>query len=186
METPDLPDRLDPVEIVAGRLQLRPPSLRDAEDVLAMAADPDIVRWGPLAGVATLDHARAWCEKWADWNGGASAQFGVYDATEGRLLGLVSLHHVDFRHQSAEIGYHTAPWARGQEVATTATGSVVNWAFGALDLVRLQVFHAADNIASCRVAEKLRFALEGTTRSSFRYGDGKLHDEHLHGRLVTD
>ena len=179
-------DRLDPVEIVAGRHQLRPPSLRDADDLLAMAADPDIVRWGPLSGITTVDQARAWCQKWSDWNGGSAAQFGVYDATEGRLLGLVALHHVDFAHRSAELGYHTAPWARGQGVATAAAGSVVGWGFGALDLVRIQLLHAADNVGSCRVAKRLGFAVEGTTRSSYRYGDGELHDEHLHARLATD
>ena len=43
-----------------------------------------------------------------------------------------------------------------------------------------------DNPASCRVATRAGFALEGTHRSSFRYGDGRLHDEHSHARLAAD
>jgi RimJ/RimL family protein N-acetyltransferase len=183
METKDL---LDPVEIVAGRYQLRPPSLRDAEDLLALALDPETRLWGPIGTVTDLEGARAWCRKWSDWNGGSAAEFGIYDATEGRYLGRVSLHHLDFANQSAEIGYHTAPWARGNGIASAAVRSAVQWGFGALDLVRIQLFHASDNAASCRVAERLGFVLEGETRSSYRYGDGKLHNEHLHGRLATD
>jgi RimJ/RimL family protein N-acetyltransferase len=178
--------RLDPVEIVAGRHQLRPPSLRDADDLLAMALDREIVRWGPISGVTSVEEAQAWCRTWSDWDGGTGVQFGVYDATEGRLLGLVGLHHVDLALGSAEIAYHTAPWARGRGVATAAAGSVVSWAFGALDLARVELFHAAGNVASCRVASRLRFAVEGETRREYRYGDGELHKEHSHVRLATD
>ena len=179
-------DRLEPVEIVAGRFQLRPPSLREADDLLALAQDADTRLWNPMRDVTNEAEAREWCRKWSDWSGGDRAQFGVFDATEGKLLGLVSLKDVDFRNQSAEIGYRTAPWARGQGVATAAVGSVVQWGFGALDLVRIALFHAVGNTASCRVAERAGFVLEGETRSSFRYGDGELHNEHLHARLATD
>ena len=179
-------DRLEPVEIVAGRYQLRPPSLREAADVLAMAADPDIRRWNPLGSVTDEETARAWCEKWADWVAAGSAQFNVLDATSGRLLGMVAVHQIDYEAGNAELGYRVAPWARGQGVATVAVRSVSDWAFGALEMTRLQLLHAVDNAASCRVAEKAGYLLEGTTRSSYRYGDGLLHDEHIHGRLVSD
>jgi RimJ/RimL family protein N-acetyltransferase len=42
------------------------------------------------------------------------------------------------------------------------------------------------NPASCRVAEKAGFRLEGTMRASFRAEDGQRYDEHLHARLATD
>src|SRR5947209_8110851 len=105
---------LEPVEIVAGRFQLRPPSLREAEDFLALVLDPDVRTWNPVGGVTDLDEAREWCRTGADWSGGDCADFVVFDATEGRLLGTVALHHLDLRNQSAEIGFRTAPWARGQ------------------------------------------------------------------------
>jgi RimJ/RimL family protein N-acetyltransferase len=64
--------------------------------------------------------------------------------------------------------------------------TVSDWAFGYLGLTRMQLIHAVENAASCRVAEKCGYRHEGTTRSSYRYGDGELHDEHIHGRLVGD
>ena len=30
------------------------------------------------------------------------------------------------------------------------------------------------------------FRLKGTLRESYRYGDGQVHDEHLHARLADD
>jgi RimJ/RimL family protein N-acetyltransferase len=184
METPDLV--LEPVEIAAGRYRLRPPSPRDAGDVLAMARDSEIRLWNGLIDVSDEESARAWCERWSDWNGGASAQWLVFDAAEGRSLGTISLFEIDMRNASAETGYRVASWARGQGVATMALTSVASWTFGTLGLTRLQLMHAQENGASCRVAEKSGFALEGALRSSYRYGDGELHDEHLHARLASD
>lgn len=67
-----------------------------------------------------------------------------------------------------------------------AVNSICRWGYDALDLVRIGLLHSTHNTASCRVAERSGFALEGVTRSSYRYADGRLHDEHLHARLRTD
>lgn len=176
---------VEPTEIVAGRYQLRPPSPRDVPDVIAMARDEDVRLWNPIAG-ADEEQARAWVEKWADFNGGRSAVFCIYEATEGRLLGNVSLHKIDLESSQGELGYRVAPWARGRGVATIGVRAVTDWAFGFVGLTRMQLMHAVGNVASCRVADKAGFLLEGTMRSSYRYGDGELYDEHMHGRLVTD
>ena len=42
------------------------------------------------------------------------------------------------------------------------------------------------NPASCAVALRAGYPLEGLLRQSFVYGDGQRYDEHLHARLVTD
>ncbi|MFL6112828.1 MAG: GNAT family N-acetyltransferase [Catenulispora sp.] len=181
------PDRIvEPTEIVAGRFQLRPPSPRDVPDLVAMAHDEDIQLWNPPRFGTDEAQAREWVERSADWDDGTRPLFCVYDATGGRLLGMVSLHKIDFENSGGELGYRVAPWARGRGVATTAVRTVTDWAFGYLDLTRVELFHALDNAASCRVAEKAGYRLEGALRSSHRYGDGKLHDEHIHGRLATD
>lgn len=184
MGRPDL--SLEPVEIVSGRYRLRPPSPREAQEVLAMAQDPEIRLWNGLARVTDEESARAWCQRWSGWNGGTSAQWGVFEAAEHTLLATISLSDIDMRNSSAEIGYRVAPWARGKGVATMALMSVADWAFGTLGLTRLQLLHGRENHASCRVAVKAGFALEGELRSSHRYGDGELHDEHLHARLAGD
>ncbi|WP_201776890.1 GNAT family N-acetyltransferase [Streptacidiphilus anmyonensis] len=177
---------LEPVEVMAGGYRLRPPSPREAKDVLAMSHEAEIRMWNALTGVTDEETALAWCERWSNWNGGASAQWGVFDAPEGRLLGTISLFDIDTENSSAEIGYRVAPWARGRGVGTAALRSVADWAFGELGLTRLQLLHGLENPASCRVAAKSGFLLEGTLRSSYRYGDGELHDEHLHARLARD
>jgi RimJ/RimL family protein N-acetyltransferase len=177
---------IEPVEIAAGRLQLRLPSEADAADVLAMLADPEVALWNPGPEGLDIDAARAWARRGADWSGGDHATFAVHDATSGRLLGNVSLHQIDHEQADAEIGYRVAPWARGQGVATAAVAAASRWAFGALDLLRIELCHATVNPASCRVALKAGYRVEGTLRQSYIYGDGRRYDEHLHARLASD
>jgi RimJ/RimL family protein N-acetyltransferase len=175
---------IDPVELVAGNLQLRPPTASEAADALEMLRDPDVARWNPAPAVTDLDAARDWCQRGADWSDGGHATFSVLDATGGRLLGNVSLWKIDNEQQSADIGYRVAPWARGRGVATASVDTVSRWAFEALGLFRIELCHATANPGSCRVAEKAGYVLEGTLRQSFRYGDGRRYDEHLHARLA--
>lgn len=178
---------IEPVEIAAGAWQLRPPSTGEAEDALAMLQDPQTARWNPAPRVVDLETARAWCASGADWSDGTHATFSVLEATTGRLAGNVSLWRVDLTDQrSAAIGYRTAPWARGRGVATTAVGAVTGWALGALGIERIELPHAVLNPASCRVAEKSGYLLEGVLRQAFRAEDGTRYDEHLHARLAID
>ena len=182
---PDALVPIEPVELVAGRLVLRPPGPEHAADVQAMARDADIGLWNPV-DVTDEESAQGWIARQADWSDGTHASFAVLDATTGRFLGTTSVFHIDRAMHDAETGYRVAPWARGQGVATQAVRAVTAWALDALALQRISLYHAADNMASCRVAEKSGYLLEGQLRSSHVYGDGSRHDEHLHARLATD
>jgi RimJ/RimL family protein N-acetyltransferase len=166
----------------AGGLRLRPPSPAEAPDALAMLQDPEVVLWNGAPAVVDRASAASWCERGADWSGGGHATFSVLDKAD-RLVGNVSLHRIDREHLNAEIGYRVAPWARGRGVATASVVAVTDWALGDLGLVRVQLLHAVENPASCRVAEKAGYDVEGTLRLAMRYGDGRLHDDHVHAKL---
>ena len=130
--------------------------------------------------------AADWVARRADWSGDEHASLAISAAGTDELLGSVSLFRIDRLHDNAEMGYWVAARARGRGVAVTAVRALTDWSFTILGLARVQLFHAVENPASCRVAEKAGYRLEGTARQSYRYGDGVLHDEHLHGRLATD
>jgi RimJ/RimL family protein N-acetyltransferase len=176
----------EPVELIVDGLWLRPPSVDEADDALAMLLDPETVRWNPAPLVADLDSARAWCQRGADWSDGSHATFSVLDLATARLLANVSVHEIDADHATASIGYRVAPWARGRGVATAALVAVTEWAFTTLGLARIQLFHHVANPASCRVATKAHFLLEGTLREASVGPDGTREDEHLHARLASD
>jgi RimJ/RimL family protein N-acetyltransferase len=141
----------------------------DVDAVVTAFGDPLISLWNPSTSKgegSPRDRALQWIRDRSDWSTGDHCSWGIYLGVGGALLGTVSLHHLDLVQSTAEIGYWTLPSARG--------------------LWRLQLYHAVENAGSCRVAEKAGFALEGQLRKSFRFGDGRFHDEHLHARLASD
>jgi RimJ/RimL family protein N-acetyltransferase len=173
-------------ELESDRLLLRPPTEDDAGATRRLLADDDIRRWNPGPDDTSEAALRTWCAGQGDWSNGSHATFWVFDRSAGDLLGTVSLFKIDHAQADAEVGYRVASWARGGGIATEAMGVLADWAFPALELVRVELFHAVANPASCRVAEKVGFRHEGTLRQSYVYGDGSRHDEHLHARLAGD
>ena len=71
-------------------------------------------------------------------------------------------------------------------MAALAVDAACRWAFLDLPVDRIELCHAVENTASGRVAEKAGFTYEGHLRRSFRYGDGRKHDELLWARLADD
>jgi RimJ/RimL family protein N-acetyltransferase len=176
-----------PVEIAAGILQLRPLAAGHAAQLLASLTDPGLqvasaiaARGDQTAAEATARFIAA-TQEWSD----SECSWGVFD-TAGTVLGGVSIFGIDTGQGSGQVGYWTLPPARGRGVATAALKATCSWAFGQLQLHRIELFHAVDNPASCVVAQRGGFTLEGELRQSYRYHDGVRRDEHLHARLATD
>jgi RimJ/RimL family protein N-acetyltransferase len=165
-----------------GELLLRP--WRDADaPVLANAyGDPAIRRWH--ARSMTEDEARDWIRQRAErWSAETGADWAV--TAGGTLVGRVGLRTVDLAEGRAEMAYWTLPAARGHGLAGRALGCLTRWCTDELGLHRLELLHAIENTASCRVAEKSGYRYEGTLRQSVPHADG-FHDMHLHAHLATD
>ncbi|GIG86079.1 GNAT family N-acetyltransferase [Plantactinospora endophytica] len=158
--------RPDGVEIIEAGLLLRPWRAEDAEDVRRACQDPDIQRWTTVPSPYRLDDAIDFVTKRAPqaWSAGSGAPFAVCDAATGELLGSCGLISVDPVLRSAEVGYWTAPWARGRGVAVRATRAVCRWAFGQLKLRRVVWQAEVGNHASRLVALRAGFQVDGRLR----------------------
>jgi len=171
-----------PVLSARGGLRLRPWRPDDAPAVRVVYADPEVRRWHART-VVDDDEARDLIAGWtAAWGDRTGAHWAVEDQA-GALAGRVTLVDVDDRDGTAEIGYWTAPGARGRGVATAAVEAAVAWA-EAGGLRRLEIEHASGNGGSCRVAQRSGFALEGVKRASALHEDG-FHDMHVHVRFTA-
>lgn len=180
---PPPPPPLEPVELRAGPLLLRPWREDDVEDVLAGLSDPLTARW-TARPVPDLCAARSWLAGRAErWATGAAATWAVVEA--GRVVGSMGLRELNRVDAFAVASYWTMPQARGRGVAGRALARAATYAFDVLGLHRVELAHAVANTGSCRVAEKTGFRLEGTLRGSNRLAEGFV-DEHLHARLATD
>jgi RimJ/RimL family protein N-acetyltransferase len=176
---------MEPFELPVGRLLLRPWRDDDADATWAALQDPEIRLWNS-SGSPTRESVNRFLRDRADWSEGDHASWAAVDPATDELLGSVSLHSIDPMQGDAEIGYWTAPAARGRGVAPLVVDAVCRWAFTVLPIDRIELCHAVDNPASGRVAEKAGFTREGRLRRSYRYGDGVKHDELLWARLADD
>jgi RimJ/RimL family protein N-acetyltransferase len=166
----------------ADGLTLRPWRAGDAETVVAAYADPGIRRWHARA--MTADEADAWVAHWSDrWHDETGAGWAV--TVDDDAVGQISLRKLDHGDGLSEVSYWVLPGARGRGVATTALRTVATWGFEVAGLHRIEVDHSVLNDASCRVATRAGFPLEGTKREAARYADG-WHDMHLHARVAGD
>ena len=161
----------------ADGLVLRPWRVADAPAVRAVYADPAIQRWHARR-LDSDEEAAELVEKWGGaWTAGSGAGWAVVDAA-GTLVGRVNLKLTSAEDGVAELGYWTAPGARGRGVCPRAVRAMTDWAVAA-GVHRLEIEHSVDNPASCSVAEKVGFPLEATRRGSARHADG-WHDMHVH------
>ncbi|MFI5858437.1 GNAT family N-acetyltransferase [Streptomyces parvulus] len=166
-------------------LLLRPWRDEDAPAVHAAFQDPVMHQWH-IRAAESEDEVRGWIAEWRrGWAGERNAQWAVVEETGGLLAGRVALREVVLGDGVAEVAYWTTAAARGKGVAARATRALVHWALDRIGFQRLELSHAVANGASCRVAEKAGFVLEGTKRSALLHPDG-WHDMHLHARVRGD
>ncbi|WP_428961781.1 GNAT family N-acetyltransferase [Micromonospora fluostatini] len=157
---------MEAAEIVEDGLLLRPWRATDADAVHRACQDPDVRRWTgvprPYRRADAVRFVTALAP--ATWADGSGAPFAVCDAATGDLLGSCGVVSVDRTVRSGEVGYWTAPWARGRGVAVRALRALARWAFGALELRRLIWQAEVGNHASRLVALRAGFRVEGQLR----------------------
>ncbi len=171
-----------------GQMTLRPWRVSDATRLTEAADDPEIRHWMDLFPVPyTVADGLAWAASTrvaaAD---GLAAHFAI--DVDGRFAGGIGV-RLDATGVEGvgEVGYWLSESARGRGVATAAVRLISRWALrpGPLGLHRLQLHAAVDNAASCGVAVRAGFKLEGVGRS-FRHLHGTPADFVVYSYLATD
>jgi ribosomal-protein-alanine N-acetyltransferase len=174
--------RPQPTLTAGSGVLLRPWSAGDARAVMSAYQDQAIQRWH-VRRADSLTETREWIAGWqAGWAAETGAHWAVAEAESDILLGRAALKHLKFSDGTADVAYWTVPAARGKGVCPRAVDAMASWAFEVAGFHRLDLEHAMGNTASCRVAEKTGFAVEGVRRSAWLLTDGR-HDVHAHARL---
>jgi RimJ/RimL family protein N-acetyltransferase len=175
---------MDEVTLTGEGVLLRAWRPEDASAVHAACQDPQIQRWTTVPSPYHPEDAAAFvASSPGRWAAGL-ASFGVFDAADGRLLGAHGFRGAP-EPDVYEIGYWIAASARGRGVGTAATRLVCDWAFTALDAVRLEWQAEVGNHASRRLAEKVGFVVEGTLRRRLIHHGDRV-DGWIAGMLPED
>ncbi|MFC0507320.1 GNAT family N-acetyltransferase [Micromonospora costi] len=175
--------RPQPLLSAEGGLLLRPWEPSDAAIFLAAYRDPDIQHWHTRQP-GSEEQVHEWFDQYRRaWEQETGASWAVTGG--GAVLGRIAMGSMNLDDGVAGCSYWVLPAARGAGVAPRALAALSVWAFGEAGFHRLYLDHSTRNHASCRVAVKAGFVLEGTKRSDAVHSDGR-HDMHLHARIRED
>jgi ribosomal-protein-alanine N-acetyltransferase len=188
--------RNDPAEALAAlsvvprldsiRLTLRAPEERDTDRLYALFSDPAVMRYWSRAPMTDRDEAAALLAHWG--NGFAAREaltWIIATPDDDAAVGTCTLFHFEPRHRRAELGYSLHPDLWGRGLAREATTLLLDWAFPALGLHRIEADIDPRNDGSRRLLLRLGFRSEGLLRERYFVGDD-VSDTELFGLLASD
>ncbi len=157
------------VTLSTDRLVLRPFDVEDVTALAEMMNDEQVTAWTTVPHPYTHADAHGWATRHshAERTEGRGIVFAVAEFLTQRLVGIVHLQNTNWRTRSAEVGYVTAPWARGEGYASESVLAVAHWLFRDQGFERLELRTAADNTASQQVAQKIGCISEGVLRGAW-------------------
>lgn len=100
-----------------------------------------------------------WLRNYADNNG-----FDAGIRFNGKLVGMIGLHYIDWKNSSTSLGYFLSEEAQGQGIITRSVSALLNYLFGTMKINRVEIQCALNNHKSIAVPERLGFVKEGIKR----------------------
>ena len=171
---------------IAPDTHLRLLEPRDAEElhVLVVSNREHLRPWMPWAAGQELSQTRAFIaltrRQIADDGG-----FQTAIVRDGRIVGMVGFHGIEWEARSTSIGYWLDADCQGRGIVTKAVRALVDHAFSVWDLNRVEIRAAPENLRSRAIPERLGFTEEGTLRQAERVGDRYL-DNTVYAVLAED
>lgn len=102
-----------------------------------------------------------WLKQFAD-NDGFNA--GIF--YEDRLVGMISLHFINWKTKHTSIGYYLSEQETGKGIISTCVKSLLDYAFNDLELNKVEIQCAEANRGSRNIPERLGFKQEGINRDA--------------------
>ena len=179
------------VELETPRLTLRPPQMRDFEAWANLRRESRtfLAPWEPAWSHDHLS-ARAFRNRvvWSERviRQGDAVPLFLIRREDAALIGGITLSHI--RRQPAmagTLGYWTGAVHAGRGYMSEALSAMMDHAFAARDLSRLEAACLPDNRASRRLLERCGFVHEGMARAYLQI-DGRWRDHVLYAALRAD
>ncbi len=167
-------------------LELRSVAPADAQalDALIAADRERLARFMPWAAGQTVESTREFIVRSLEQEA-ANDGFQAVMVVDGSIAGIAGYHRIDRANLSTSIGYWLASAYEGRGLMTAAVAALVDHAFRAWGLHRLELRIAPDNERSRALAARLGFREEGVLREAERFGD-EHRDLIMHSLLARE
>lgn len=165
------------------RLLLRRLDKNDAEQVLALRGNAEIMKFVPRPLAKTkedaLEHIAMIDEKIVSNTG---INWGITIKGNPTIIGIIGHFKIAFENQRAEIGYMSFPEFNGKGYMSEAVKAAVAYGFEQMNLHSIEAIIDPGNIASERVLQKNGFVKEAHLVEN-EFWDGKFLDTVIYSLL---
>jgi RimJ/RimL family protein N-acetyltransferase len=170
----------------APRVRLRWLKANDVDALFAIFSDEVMMRYWST----TPMKERAEAEKYlasihAGFADKTLFQWGVERKEDGEVLGTCTMFSIHRASMRAELGYCLRSPYWGQGYMGEALAALIDFAFGSLELRRLEADVDPGNAASLRILERMGFVREGLLRERWDVG-GQIGDTAFLGLLARE
>lgn len=177
----EMGDKLPTLE--AERVRLRWLMSDDVPALYEIFSDVDVMKYWSCPPFTSVDQAaELLAEIESYFRKRHLFQWGIERKEDGRIVGTCTLGHVDETHRRAELGYALGRSYWGNGYVAEALPAALDFAFGPLDLHRLEADADPRNAASIRALERLGFVREGHQRERY-FHMGEIQDAAMFGLL---
>ena len=153
------------------KVRLRPMEEHDLPSFVEWLADREVTRWlAEMSDPPTLEEEHEWYDR---RRSDPDSLMWAIETVDGRLVGSTEL-RLEPARRKAEFGIvigDRSQWSRG--LGTEALRLVLAYAFGELELNRVELTTAEDNERAIRSYKKVGFVREGLKRQD-RMVEGKF------------
>jgi RimJ/RimL family protein N-acetyltransferase len=178
-----------PIELTTARLTLRFIEPGDAEALFRIMSVDETMRYfssTPWLHMAqAVDNIEQTLKGYLDGDVLRLAMVPRDGEYAGQVIGTVTLYAFDLRNHRCELGYILGRQHWGQRYTQEALRALITYAFGPLELNRLEADIHPDNLASERLLQSLHFQREGHLRERWFVG-GEVSDSIIYGLLRRD
>ena len=162
-----------------GLVTLRPSEEKDIDSVFNACQDPLIPAFTTVPAAYTIDHAIDFVR---------SDPFSFAERREFRFVidygngndvefaGVISLHTINIKNHTAEIGYWLEKSMRGKGIGTIAAKMITDYGFKTLGFRRIDGLADVDNTASQKLLTSAGYQKEGILRNKVTRDDGRQID----------
>jgi ribosomal-protein-alanine N-acetyltransferase len=172
--------------IDASRISLRWMSEADIDALYRIFSNLEVMRYWSFPAIPDRNAAAVMLKEIHDgFKNRALLKWGIARRTDDAVIGTVTLCNLSFDHRRAEIGYalDRAYWGRGY--MQEALHALLSFAFGMLELHRIEADVDPRNAASIRSLERLGFQREGYLRERWHV-NGEIQDALFYALLRPD
>jgi len=172
-----------PPVLRTARLILRPFHSGDAENLLRVFADDEVVRYWSSGAWTDIAQAEAMiAEALQGYADGSIVRYAIALPETDQLIGICNLRGFFAQNRRCELGYALGRVHWGHGYAFEALDALLGHAFDALDINRIEADIDPRNDASARLLKRLGFRKEGIMPERW-FVHGEMADTAFYGLL---